>query len=150
MAKAWKCLSLCLVVPAVALAQGVVRPARPAEQLLLTRHINSGPAGASYNGVVAPPGTIVTITATTTRATAASGVAGTVTFRISDLTNNCDCVANCATAGTDGFGDVGAKRFSCSGVCSFTGGTALYLSTVTSGCGTLPVVQSIDVRGTVK
>lgn len=75
---------------------------------------------------------------------AASGT-GTVTFRVTDGTNNCDFANDC----TLGIASIGGKiKTTTSGICTFAANAALTYSVLSAGCTVLqPNVKNIDWRG---
>jgi hypothetical protein len=138
--------ALWLSCAAPALAQGVSRVRPIEEHLALTIKIGGVLTTSTLGGYVLPTRSFE-VQAVTGRCGAPSAGAGTVTFRVSDGTNNCDCAAGCTTTGVTGMGDAGMKRIACTGSCTFAASSALTFS-VTSPCAsTQPTVTNLDVRG---
>lgn len=145
-------LILSLAIPVVVYATVVSAPVSGRhEALLMSRHLGAAVAASTaYTRTMLPSerGFLVSaVTAGVNAGPAASG-AGTVVFRVTDGTNNCDCTANCTTTAPH-FGSTYAPvRVACSGSCLFAPGASVALQTTTANCAsTLPTVVSIDVRG---
>jgi hypothetical protein len=134
------------VVPFTVSAQGVARSQPAPEEILIPRHHNAALTTATFDGLVLPARG-VTVSALTCRISAQSAGTGNTTVRVSDGTNNCDCVASCAGTGVSAFGDAGMKRVACSGGCTFAASAVLTMS-VTAGCGTTQATPtSLQIRG---
>lgn len=141
-------LLLLTLLPSLALAQGISRDVKPGEFLMMTRHLAVAITATTYQGTTTSSERSVKVSAVTMRlATPASG-AGTVTFRISDGTRNCDCAISCTATGVAGLGDAGSKRAACSGACAFPPSSLLTFSCASAGCATSQgVPTSLDVWG---
>lgn len=138
---------LAVLAPGLARAQGVTAPARPQEDLLVSRSVGGVLAVAAYNGVVLPSRGFA-VSRITARCNAAAVGAGTFVFRVTDGTLNCDCSASCTATGQTGFGDAGNKEIECSGSCLFAARANLMFQVLTAGCATTqPNVATLDVRG---
>jgi hypothetical protein len=69
-----------------------------------------------------------------------SGNGSTVTIRLSDGTNNCDCAVSCAAPTT---------RTTCAGTCAFAAGVSIATSRQSDGCSPNPYVGgNLLVKGT--
>jgi hypothetical protein len=138
------------LVPSLTFAGGVQRSGLPrsTEVLLVSRNLGSPITATTFITTVLPPSGGFTVKAITARATIAATGAGTVTYRVSDGTSNCDCAASCTATGVAGYGDTGSKRHACAGACTFAANASLTLTVPTTTCASVqPSVTNIDVRG---
>jgi hypothetical protein len=138
--------ALLAFIPSLALA-GVTRAAAREEALLLSRHVATAVAAATYNGIaLAHPFQVTRVTVFHTGNS--GGGAGSTTFRLADGTNTCDCAILCTATASGANGTSAAKSIPCTGSCSFPGGALVNLSVSATTCTTTqPSVASIDVRG---
>jgi hypothetical protein len=73
----------------------------------------------------------------------AAGGVGSVIFRVSDGTNNCDVTLSCASD----LAATGPIIKAASGTCAFAASAALSFSTTTAGCTPNPTILNLDVVG---
>lgn len=145
---------LLLALPMIVFGQGITRQVRVPEVLLMSRHLGGAVAASTaYTRTKLPADRGFQVTAVTSAINSgpAAAGAGTVVFRITDGTNNCDCTANCTTTAPH-FGSTNAPvridGAACAGTCTFAPSASLLLQTTTANCAsTLPTVVSVDVRG---
>lgn len=108
-----------------------------AEQVLWSIHVDGVPVGFMGATVLSGAGAVVNAI----EGTWGSGTtSGTLTFRITDGVNNCDCPITCNAPTT---------RTACAGTCAFASGVTLTPIRASSTCALDPVViGNVQVMGT--
>lgn len=140
-----KLLAVLVLVPALALGQGIQRRPRTPEVALATAWINNTLSATVFvTGYVLPPDRGFTVTSLVAWiTTVGGGGAGNTVIRVTDGTSNCDCTLPCAT--TD---STGVKRWACTGSCVYPPAAAITSSVTTAGCTTTqPGVKPITIVG---
>lgn len=143
-------IAAALLAPSLASAQ-LVRsyPPRPRPQLIMARTVSAGITSATYDttSLRATDGSVLITHVNVGVGSQASAGTGTVRFRITDGTNNCDCTANCSGSTAPVLNVASTPvDVACSGSCVFSGVKLAHQ--LTAGCGTTqPSVVTIAVFG---
>jgi hypothetical protein len=136
-----------LLAPLFADGQSLQRPRSAPEVVLTSRFINGAITAITLGGTKLPADQGFRVSRVTFRTSSTVNVTGgtTVTLRVTDGTNNCDCAKACT--GASGFSLTGQDAI-CTGTCSFAPGSSLTFSVTTAGCTTVqPSVLTVEVRG---
>lgn len=139
-----------ITLPYLSNAQSVTRaPPRPRPQMIMSRTINAGLTSATYDSTSlrAVDGAVLITHVTVGVGATASAGTGTVRFRITDGSNNCDCTANCSGGTAPVLSTLTTPvDVACSGSCLFSGVKLAHQ--ITAGCGTTqPSVVTLSAFG---
>lgn len=140
-----KWLSLVVLLPCLALGQGVARQFSQPEATLFSQWWNAALTTTTRAGYKLPADRGFTVSAVTYYVATAAGTAtGTMLIRVTpDGSNFCTATIDCTS---DDARATGAKRASTTGVCTFS--PAATLSVNTTQCTTAqPTVHNVNVVG---
>lgn len=129
-----KLLFAAILLPSLALAQAVVKPWTPGDDLLCASHRNGTLAsGGALCGVRLPPARSFELQSLSiwTIAPAGGGGAGSSVIRFTDGTNNCDFTLACSASSTPS-----TFRLTGAGACTFPAGASVTATVTTAGCTT--------------